>query len=285
MRALVPDIPIIALTATAAPTKRLAIKKILSMKNTKEVIASANRPNITYNCTKSSYDIRIRLQWLVQLLRQEKRQCPKCIIYCRNVDTVGTIYNMIMDEMGDDSYEGKPAFQNSLVAMFHRKTVPRNKDHVLQTFPQTDSLVRIIVATSAFGMGINIPDVRIVVHWGAPRTIESFYQESGRAGRDGSSSTSLVYYHPTNVSIKKTDKEMSQYCKDSSMCRRKRLQNYFTPSFEIEASELLHVCCDICRIKCKCGSCPPNIDQNPPAGDISSVSDNTDISETEIDEL
>ena len=69
--------------------------------------------------------------------------------------------------------------------MFHRSTAQLNKAHVLKEFPKNDSVLRIVFATVAFGIGVDIPDVEQFVHWGAPRGLEQFVQESGRDGRDG----------------------------------------------------------------------------------------------------
>ena len=89
--------------------------------------------------------------------------------------------------------------------------------------------------------------------------MESFFQESGRSGRDGLQSNSVTYYHPISLRVKMTDKELIQYGKDDNMSRRKRLINYFTPSSDMIPSTCPHLCCDICCVNCKCGQCPVNI--------------------------
>ena len=254
--------PILALTATASPTRRMEIVKLLSMKKTTEIIVNCDRPNIIYSCLKSNNSdscMRSCFDWMIKMLKSDKEQSPKCIIYCRNIPVVGRVYDMIMREMGKEGYIGDESFHNCLVAMFHRSSIQRNKEHVLKNFPKNNSITRIVVATSAFGMGINIPDVRYVLHWGTPRTMESFFQESGRGGRDGLQSNSVIYYHPINLRVKMTDKELIQYCKDDNMCRRKRLISYFTPSIEMIPSTCPHLCCDVCCVNCKCGQCPINI--------------------------
>ena len=130
------------------------------MKNTTEIIVNCDRPNIIYSCLKSNNSdscMRSCFDWLIKMLKIDKEQSPKCIIYCRNIPVVGRVYDMIMREMGKEVFIGDESFHNCLVAMFHRSSIQRNKEHVLKNFPKNNSIIRIVVATSAFGMGINIP--------------------------------------------------------------------------------------------------------------------------------
>ncbi|CAC5391208.1 recQ [Mytilus coruscus] len=90
-----------------------------------------------------------------------------------------------------------------------------------------DCKTRVIIATTAFGMGINVPDIRYVIHWGAPRSLNGFMQESGRAGRDGNAAFSIVYYHNMNISVSATNVPMHDYCK-LKLCRRQFLIMHFT---------------------------------------------------------
>jgi superfamily II DNA helicase RecQ len=94
-----------------------------------------------------------------------------------------------------------------------------NKEHVLQDFTKTDSKLRTVFATVAFGMGVDVPDIDFVVHWGAPRGLEQFAQESGRAGRDGRHSTSIIYYTCRDIAKDRSSNEMREFCKSSTCLR------------------------------------------------------------------
>ena len=256
LRALVPGKPVLALTATASPHARKEIKKLLGMTHVSEIVVSGDRPNIKYICVKASYDMKENFAWLVDMLRMNSTNMPKCILYCRSISKVAVMYDMLISALDNDAYIGEKTFKNCLVAMYHRATATRNKKHVSECFPQLNSILRIVVATSAFGMGVNIPDVQYVLHWAAPRTIESFYQEAGRAGRDGRNSKSIVYFHATDVSTRMTDERMALYCKDDKTCRRSTLLDYFTPDNKGVAADMPHLCCDVCSSECSCGMCP-----------------------------
>jgi superfamily II DNA helicase RecQ len=97
--------------------------------------------------------------------------------------------------------------------MFHHSTMRRIKKIVTESFPHPDSKSRCVLATVAFGMGIDCPDVQLVVNWGASRSFEGFYQESGRAGRDPSmNAVSVMYYHMLDIGKNATDDKMRAYC-------------------------------------------------------------------------
>ncbi|XP_014678653.1 PREDICTED: Bloom syndrome protein homolog [Priapulus caudatus] len=176
--------PFLALTATATEQMRKEIVEALGMSpDTTTVAVTPDRSNITYSFKKTKKNIGEDLQWLVEQTRSTTPK--KVIVYCRNIANCATLFEHFMLELADDAYVSKERSLNTrVVGMYHRSTSDSNKQHVLDTFPKADFNLCVVFATIAFGMGVNIPDVDIVVHWGSPRGIEQFAQESGRAGRD-----------------------------------------------------------------------------------------------------
>lgn len=136
--------------------------------------------------------------------------------------------------------------------MYTHCTHPSVKSKILKQFTSPSSL-RLVIATIAFGMGVNCPDVRQVIHWGVPEDTEMYVQESGRAGRDGNLACALLLKNPRDLDKRYTSKQMIDYCVNkSSVCRRSMLYSEF-PGCEL--SSVGCVCCDVCAKSCKCGQC------------------------------
>jgi superfamily II DNA helicase RecQ len=122
-------------------------------------------------------------------------------------------------------------------------------------FGKENSVTRVVIATIAFGMGIDVSDVYAVIHWGAARTFEDFVQESGRAGRNGNQAYSIVYYHRFDTSLIATDTAMQNYCRnETQICLRQLILLHF--GCDLTQSVLNHACCMLCYKKCKCSNCP-----------------------------
>ncbi|XP_035691319.1 ATP-dependent DNA helicase Q-like SIM [Branchiostoma floridae] len=253
LRSLVADVPVLALTATATEDIRKDILSSLCMEpDTYTVSKPSNRPNIMYHAIAATYDMKKEFHWLLSELKDKGQSCSKVIIYCRNIKACSQMYKVFMNSLGDDGYnleqDQTKSYKNRYVAMFHRSTANTNKNFVLEQFTKTDSIVRITIATIAFGMGINVPDVYAVVHWGAPRNVEGFYQESGRAGRDGQPAHSLILHHSRTLAKGSCSPSMASYCKlGNDSCRRKYLLDYFALKSTIrEELSVEHTCCDSC---------------------------------------
>lgn len=143
--------------------------------------------------------------------------------------------------------------QYRLVEMYTGCTERMLKYKIVEAFVNPVSTLRVIVATTAFGMGLDCECVRQVIHWGPPADIDSYVQETGRAGRDNKHSTATVYYKSADKMH--TSKAMVNYCKNVEMCRRNLLFSDFEDSSLQSFNLTLCKCCDLCAEQCVCSNC------------------------------
>ncbi|XP_028404069.1 putative ATP-dependent DNA helicase Q1 [Dendronephthya gigantea] len=139
-------------------------------------------------------------------------------------------------------------------AMYHAKTPQRIKDLVLTDFLEPSGTIRLVIATSALGMGVNIPNIRRIVNYGIPKDMESYVQGVGRGGRDGKDVIAIMYYKPYHLCH--VDKVMRSFVKNQLECRRSCILDFFSENNKNKTSAHSHKCCDICTRSCNCGSCP-----------------------------
>lgn len=222
-----PDIPIVALTATADKLVRKDIFERLNIPDAELFISSFNRPNIFYTVEpkRKSYD------QLLDFL--EKRKDDSGIIYCLSRSSVDSLAADLRDV-------GFSAFS------YHAGLDKQTRDKHQESFLKDET--KIVVATIAFGMGIDKSNVRFVVHMDLPKNIESYYQETGRAGRDGLASDALLFFSWGDVIKLKGFAEVEGNAQQSAImlkkldtmgsfgdlrtCRRKFLLNYFSEPME-----------------------------------------------------
>ena len=188
--------PLLALTATASRTTREIILHSLGMAGRcYEIIKSPERDNIFLAVQKVDSNVETTFNFLVKLVSIWQVRCPRVLIYCQTQRVCSDLYTHFHYELGDKAYwpEGDKRVSNRLVEMYHACTPDTNKDIILQSLRDSNGVCRVVFATNALGMGIDVKGLSTVIHYGPSPDLESYMQEIGRAGRDGKQSYAYIW--------------------------------------------------------------------------------------------
>ena len=221
LRTHFPDVPMMALTATATERVRADIVKQLKLREPRCYVASFNRPNLTYHVVPKA----VPYEQLLEFIRS--RPNDSGIVYCASRKSADSLAR----NLNEDGVSAKP---------YHAGLTSAERTKNQEAFLRDD--VRVVTATIAFGMGINKPNVRFVVHHDLPKNLESYYQETGRAGRDGLPSECVLLFSASDVAkqlhfideksesearIARAQLQQMVHYAETRECRRVTLLRYF----------------------------------------------------------
>lgn len=257
LRSIIPtNVKVMTLTATATISTMQLIKATMSMEDVSVIALPPDKPNIKYLLLPPCTIENLCKDISEELIRQTVAY-PKTVIFCKRIEDCSSFFLTLRRMMGRQfTYPfGYPEIHEfRLVEMYTRATKSYMREKILSSFTVAGSKLRVVIGTISFGMGINCPDITKVIHYGTPNDLESYVQETGRAGRDVKTNATAMLY-PTARGMQFVDKCMKAYINNHSKCRRKLLFKDFLLSRDHPDTLSACKCCDICACDCICDEC------------------------------
>ncbi|XP_046568495.1 LOW QUALITY PROTEIN: Bloom syndrome protein homolog [Haliotis rubra] len=246
----------LALTATANPQAIKELVADLQIVDFKTIRINPDRVNIFLEIQTRLPNIRKqeKLDNLIQPLAEDLCDrlagFPLTVVYINNDEALGYCYQYVARHLKEKAYIPKesPIPENRIFAQYHKAYTDEMKTHIVSELRKYKPKIRLVLATVALGMGLNAPSIRRVIHFQPPTTLEKYFQEIGRAGRDGKKSSAQLFYNKNDIAKNREDmsEAMIKYCTNRTTCLRLQLVSYF--GFDsVMFSDNPADCCINCR--------------------------------------
>lgn len=260
LASIFPNIPFLALTATATLDMKRNIAASIGLVDHVNIESSPDRPNIFYCAVKrpDRGDDKLKpiLTPLIQELIEKRLDFPLTIVY-GNLQVIGECFLFASNMMGSLQYEPIDSSNisvNRLFTQFHAHYPEHERERIVKDLVNNKSKLRLLFVTVAFGIGVDVNNIRRVIHIGVPRTIEEYFQEAGRCGRDGHPASSTIYYNSYDLaSSRNVSSHMNELVK-ADRCKREIILKYFGHELP-KRNEPEHTCCDFHQRNCCCDDC------------------------------
>ena len=255
IRSLLPkNVNVMALTATATDATLASVKSRLAMEDLVIIGERPDRSNIKI-IVEPCPDITVLCESLAKDLLNNRAKATKTVVFCRSLKDCGKMCTILRKLLGKGITEppGLPYsfLQHRLIDVFTAASDNDMREEIITEFCKSDSKLRIIIASTAFGLGIDCKDIARVINYGTPNTLEELVQEMGRAGRNGDQSLAILYHKAIGNKI---SKQAKLYGENKSICRRELLFKDFL-FFKTENTLTGCRCCDLCTLLCTCKDC------------------------------
>ncbi|KAK3108661.1 hypothetical protein FSP39_012764 [Pinctada imbricata] len=253
------DVPNLALTATSTEYIQKDIFQVLSFDSEKvKVVANLpDRPNIFIDLRKSTENYEIELAWLLDHLKEEGTNKHKIVVFVNSLNKCFQLYMWLTSNLMDNIFANKvQSPTNRRIEMFHANTDSETKERILMDFSGQDGSIELLICTIAFGMGIDVKNIDLVIHWGIPKSILHYWQEIGRCGRDNRKGYAVTYSYPR--SLVSVDTEIKKLAETDKCLRLNILKNFQLKGMDInQLSNLEHkqTCTKLCDKPCECDKC------------------------------
>ena len=257
-----PEVPHLATTATATLKSQRTICDVLQLNTPKVIAVNPDRGNIFLESKErpASGEDRLHaiLAPLCQELMEKKIHMPLTLVY-GTLNICAESFLFFSNNLGKKQYfpaDAPQKSENRLFGQYHAQYPKHEKDRLTNDLVNNVCKARVLFVTVAFGLGIDLPSIRRIVHIGVPHTMEEYFHEIGHAGRDGLPANATMYFNSYDIRSGKN-------CVDAVMkelvtgkhCKRELILMYFGYKLVRDFSQAMHSCCDICAANCDCSNC------------------------------
>ena len=264
LASIFPKVPFLALTATATSQSKKGIAESLGLMDPLIIEANPDRPNIFFSSfrrpDRGEDKLHPILSPLIEELQVKRLGFPLTLVYA-NLETIGECFMFASKIMGSLQYEpvgSNPVAANRMFTQFHAQYPEHERERIVHDLVESgNSKIRLLFVTVAFEIGVDVANVRRVIYIGVPRTIEEYFQEAGRSGRDGMPASSTIYFNCYDISAARNISPQIRELLTSDRCKRDIILSYLGHKVP-KRNGPDHSCCDFHQHRCQCEDCVPS---------------------------